>query len=165
MHTTLLRFAKALDATGNFDFIMFVGVIPRSYNYLCQTVTNWSVLTILRKLNGLKQLISKPNHILLVFNTDSKLIFNEHVGDICKKPNWKLRASAHTAHYMNLQKRKLVMNSFFNSQFDYCLLIWMLLSRYYNHKIQHLHERWLRLICNDKSSSYEVLLEHSNRNF
>ena len=33
MHTTLLRFAKALDATGNFDFIMFVGVIPRSYNY------------------------------------------------------------------------------------------------------------------------------------
>lgn len=31
---------KPLDATGNFDFIMFVGVIPRLCNYHCQTVTN-----------------------------------------------------------------------------------------------------------------------------
>ena len=51
------------------------------------------------------------------------------------------------------------MNVFFNSQFNYCSLIWMLHSRQNNNKIKHLHERCLRLIHNDKLSSYEELLE------
>ena len=51
------------------------------------------------------------------------------------------------------------MNAFFNAQFNYCPLIWMLHSRQNNNKIKHLHERCLRLIHNDKLSSYEELLE------
>ena len=37
--------------------------------------------------------------------------------------------------------------------------MWMLHSRQNNNKIKHLHERCLRLIHNDKLSSYEELLE------
>ena len=59
---------------------------------------------------------------------------------------------------MNLQKKKL-MNAFFNAQFNYCPLIWMLHSRQNNNEIKHLHERCLRLTHNDKLSSYEELLE------
>ena len=59
---------------------------------------------------------------------------------------------------MPLKKKKLLMNSFFNAQFNYCPLIWMLHSRSNNNKIKHLHERCLRLIYNDKQSSYEELL-------
>ena len=51
------------------------------------------------------------------------------------------------------------MNAFFNAQFNYCLLIWMLHSCQNSSKIEHLHERYLRLIHNDKLSSYEELLE------
>ena len=47
------------------------------------------------------------------------------------------------------------MNSFFNAQFNYCPLIWMLHSRCNNSSIRHLHERCLRLAYNDKRSSYE----------
>ena len=50
------------------------------------------------------------------------------------------------------------MNSFFNAQFNYCPLIWMSQSRSNNNKIKHLHDRCLRLIYNDKQSSYEELL-------
>ena len=50
------------------------------------------------------------------------------------------------------------MNSFFNAQFNYCPLIWMLHSHSNSNKIKHLHERCLRLICNDKRLSYEELL-------
>ena len=50
------------------------------------------------------------------------------------------------------------MNSFFNAQFNYCSLIWVLHNRSNNNKIKHLHERCLRLIYNDKQSSYEELL-------
>ena len=50
------------------------------------------------------------------------------------------------------------MNSFFYAQFKYCPLIWMLNSGSKNNKIKHLHESCLRLIYNDKHSSYEELL-------
>ena len=60
---------------------------------------------------------------------------------------------------MNPKERKVLMNAFFNVQFNYCPLIWMLHSRQNNNKIKHLHERCLRLIHNDKLSSYEELLE------
>ena len=39
---------------------------------------------------------------------------------------------------------------------------WMLHSRKNNNKIKHLHEQCLRLIYNDKKSSYENLLEKDN---
>ena len=71
--------------------------------------------------------------------------------------NWELVARA--TSYMNIEKRKLLMNSFFNAQFNYCPLIWMLHSRCNNNKIKHLHERCLRLTYCDKTSSYEELLE------
>ena len=51
------------------------------------------------------------------------------------------------------------MNAFFNSQFNYCPLVWMFHSRCNNNKINRLHERCLRIIYNDKQSSFEELLE------
>ena len=50
------------------------------------------------------------------------------------------------------------MNSFFTAQFGYCPLVWMFCSRTINNKINKLHERCLRLIYNDKSSTYQELL-------
>ena len=54
------------------------------------------------------------------------------------------------------------MNSFFNAQFNYCRLIWMVHSRKNKNKNKHLHERCLRVIYSDKKSSYENLLEKDN---
>ena len=50
------------------------------------------------------------------------------------------------------------MNSFFNAQFNYCPVVWMLHSCRNNNFMRNLHERCLRLIYNDKNSSYEELL-------
>ena len=52
-----------------------------------------------------------------------------------------------------------MMNPFFNSQFSYCPLIRMFHSRFMNNKINRVHERCMRLIYGDKTSSFEVLLE------
>ena len=60
---------------------------------------------------------------------------------------------------MSLSKKKILMNSFFNSQFSYCPLIWMFHSRIMNNKINRLHERCMRLIYGDKTSSFEELLD------
>ena len=42
---------------------------------------------------------------LLGVKIDSKLSFNEHIGDLRKKANRKLRALARTTPYITLQKR------------------------------------------------------------
>ena len=44
------------------------------------------------------------------------------------------------------------------SQFGYCPLVWMCCNRSCNNRINHLHERALRFIYNDKASSFEDLL-------
>ena len=94
---------------------------------------------------------------LLGIKIDSKLRFDDHIQDLYNKANRKLRALARATPYMNLQKRKVLMNAFFSAQFNYYLLIWMLNSRQNNNEIEHLHERYLRLIHNDKLSSYQEL--------
>ena len=89
---------------------------------------------------------------------DNKLTFDEHISGLCKKAANKLRALARVTSYMSLPKKKLLLNSFFNAQFNYCPLVWMLHSRSNNNKIKHLHERCLRIVYQDKQSSYENLL-------
>ena len=59
---------------------------------------------------------------------------------------------------MNISKRRIVMNAFFQSQLSYCPLVWMCHSRANNGKINRLQERCLRIIYYNKQSSFETLL-------
>ena len=95
---------------------------------------------------------------MLGVKIDYKLNFDEHEKILCSKTNNKLRALERATPYMNVEKKKILMNSFFNAQFNYCPLIWILQSRRNNNIIRNLHERCLRLIYNDENSSYEELL-------
>ena len=51
------------------------------------------------------------------------------------------------------------MKSFFESQFGHSPLLWMFCSRGVNKKINHLHERALRIIYKDNVSTFEELIE------
>ena len=99
---------------------------------------------------------------LLGVTFDNKLKFEKHINKICQKANRKLNALARITPYMKLAKRRILMNAFFDSQFNYCPLIWMFHSRNLNNKINRLNERCLRVIYNDKTSSFEQLLENDN---
>ena len=63
----------------------------------------------------------------------------------------KLNALTRVAQYMNTEKMRLIINSFF-SQFIYCLITCMFHNRSLNHKVTRLHERCLRVIYNDGHS-------------
>ena len=63
---------------------------------------------------------------------------------------------------MNFKKKQSATNAFFSSQFNYCPLIWMCHNRTHSNKINRLHERCLRIICNDKRSFFEDLIEKYN---
>ena len=98
---------------------------------------------------------------LLGVKVDYKLNFSEHLDGIIKKASRKVSALSRIFPFMNLTKRRLLMNSFFSSQFSYCPLIWMCHSRTVNHKINKLHERCLRIIYSDKKPSFKELLENA----
>ena len=81
---------------------------------------------------------------------------------ICGKARAKISALGRVAPFMNIEKRKMIMNAFFNSQFSYCPLTWMFHNRLINNKINRLHERCLRIVYNDNQSTFEELLEKDN---
>ena len=90
---------------------------------------------------------------------DAKLNFNEHLNNIISKVSRKVNALSRAVPCMRVSKRKILLNSFFNSQFSYCPLIWMFYSRIMNNEINWLRERCMWLIYKDKTSSFEELLE------
>ena len=99
---------------------------------------------------------------LLGVKINVNLNFNDHISDLCKKASRKVSALARVTPLMGLSKRKLLMNVFFTSQFSYRPLIWMCHGRSNNRKINMLHERCLRIIYNDKQSSFTELLNKDN---
>ena len=71
---------------------------------------------------------SKSEKVLGV-KFDHKLSFDDHISELCKKASRKTVAS-----YMNISKRRILMNGFFQSQFSYFPLVGMCHSRANNGK-------------------------------
>lgn len=82
---------------------------------------------------------------------DRKLIFVDRIFDICKRAGRKISAVA----YMSIVKKRILMNTFFTSQFSYCHLVWMCHSLSNNKKIDRLHEICLQINYNDKQSPFK----------
>ena len=59
---------------------------------------------------------------MLEVKIDYKLNFDEHVKTLCSKANNKLRVLVTATPHTNVEKKKILMNSFFNAQFNYYFL-------------------------------------------
>ena len=92
----------------------------------------------------------------------SRLTFDFHVSNMCKKADRKINTLVRITPFTNTNKRCILMNSFFRSQFNYCTSIWIRHSRTNNRKTNRLHERCLRIIYNDQQSSFIKLLEQDD---
>ena len=53
---------------------------------------------------------------------DDQLIFNFYFQKLCKNAYRKLHALVRVKSYMDLSKKRIFMNAFFGSQFNYCPL-------------------------------------------
>ena len=96
---------------------------------------------------------------LLGVTIDSKLRFDDHLSEICRKAENKLSALTRIFKFLNFDKRRQLVKAFFESQFKYCSFVWMFCSRTTNNKINSLHKSALRLIYEDYDATFEELLE------
>ena len=71
----------------------------------------------------------------------------------------KLSALTRLARIIPFEKKKILMNSFIQSQFSYCPLLLMFCSKELNNKINSIHCRTLRMVYLDYTSSFAELLE------
>ena len=99
---------------------------------------------------------------LLGVLVDYKLDFNEHVSKLCDKVSSKLHALSRISSFMRIDRLKLLMKAFIESNFGYCPLIWMFHNRTLNNRINRLHERALRIVYKNSNSSFAELLALDN---
>ena len=96
---------------------------------------------------------------LLGLTIDKELKFNNHVHQISKKAGAKVTALARLINVVSMEQKKTLMNAFIESQFSHCPLVWMFCaSRKLNNRINRIHERGLRIVYKDFTSSFEDLL-------
>ena len=104
-------------------------------------------------------LTSRVEEKLLGIILDSELRFEKHITDICNKASQRINVLSRITSYMSLNKRRLLMKTFVESQFNYCPLIWMFHSRCLNNKINNVHENALRIDYSDYKSTFQELLD------
>ena len=63
-----------------------------------------------------QKICNNPCEKLLGVRFESKLTFDAHINDICKKADLKLNALTRIALYMDLNKKRLLLNALFMSQ-------------------------------------------------
>ena len=97
---------------------------------------------------------SSVSEKLLGITLNSELKFDKHINKICNTVNKKLNALHPTGSHMSLDKQKMLLRAFIESQFSYCPLIWMFHSRTLNNKINRLHEKALRIVYGDSKSKF-----------
>ena len=125
----------------------FVIIEPISNRYITEKIT----------ISG-KPLDEVKNSKLLGISLDNNINMGAHIKSVCKQAGRKLNALARISHYLGEHKRKLLMNAFITSQFNYCPIVWMFCQRKSNKLINRIHERALRIAHNDYNSDFESLL-------
>ena len=103
--------------------------------------------------------IKSENHVkVLGVTIDNKLDFSEHTALMCRKAARQLNALSRISRFLNVSSRRIIYQSFIASNFTYCPVVWHFCGKVNNSKIEKIHERALRIIHCDYSSSYEELL-------
>ena len=106
---------------------------------------------------------SVPSVELLGIHLDDKLNFNLHVSNICRSAANQLNALIQLKNYLSFNAKRVLINSYIISNFNYCPLVWMFSAAKSLNKIESLQKRALRFLCNYYSISYEGLLEKAGK--
>ena len=98
---------------------------------------------------------------LLGITFHKNLSFRKHIEDLRKRANQILQALARSSTYIDPLKPEILINSFIQSQFNYCPLLWMFHDRVLNSKLNLIQERALRLVCTGSETECENLMKRT----
>ena len=111
-----------------------------------------------KKRNSVKLIINtteveeSKKVVLLGITINNLLTFKKHIDNLCRTANYKLHALRRIRKYLSLEKAKLLCNAFMNSQFNYASLVWMFYRKQQYLKIQNIHYKALKVVCNSNKN-------------
>ena len=116
------------------------------------------------KINIYGEIINSEETVkLLGVTLDYRLGFDPHISNICKKAATQLNVLQRLKSFIGFKEKKVLVQSSIFSNFEYCPLVWYFSSSKSLQNIEKLHERALRFLYNDHTSSYNDLLSKSDR--
>ena len=98
---------------------------------------------------------------LLGIEIDDKLNFNHPINNICKSASNQLSTLIRLKHLLGFEDKKVLVNTFVMSNFNYFSLVSNCFSAQSLTKIENLQKRASRFLLNDYYSTYEDLLQKS----
>ena len=96
----------------------------------------------------------------LGFNIDHNSKFSHYILKQCKKAGRELSALTRICKFVSVERRRVLMKSFIESQFPYCFLAWMCCDKTSGNRINH--KRAFGTVYNDNVSTFKKLLEKDN---
>ena len=93
---------------------------------------------------------------------NSNFTIEQHINILCRKSSQKLHVLFILTQYLSPNKKRTLFKMLVTSQFNYCPLISMCQSRTLSNRINNIHLRALRIVYQDKQSSFEELLQKDN---
>ena len=135
------------------------GMEPHPEKFQFMVMSNNVIDTHTLELDDTTRLRSQSDVVLLGIKIDDKLTFAKHVSAFCTKASKQLNAFTRISKFLSNASKKLVLNSFINSNVQCSPLVWHFCGHINNNKIEKIRERSLRILHQDYDSSYEALLE------
>ena len=100
---------------------------------------------------------------ILGVEIDKDLKFNLHIDEICGQTSKQINALKRIRHYLTKESKMTIYNSYINSNFNYCSVVWMFLNKSNSDKLERTNKRALRFSTNKDSSSYETICEEEKQ--
>jgi hypothetical protein len=100
---------------------------------------------------------------LLGVTFDIHLTFDMHVDNICRKASRALNVLKRFSSVLSTKSKMKIFQSFINSNFTYCPIVWHFCSKKQTRNIEKIQERSLRFVYKDFNSEYNELLQKANR--
>ena len=96
---------------------------------------------------------------ILGVQIDKRLSFDEHVSSICNRVSQQINALRRISKCLTLENRLSIYNAFLTSNFSYCNIVWHFCSNRNMYRLEKVHKQALRVVLNDYTTSYRVLLD------
>ena len=96
---------------------------------------------------------------LLGVNLDNKLKFSKHISNICGRVHNQIQVIKRFRHILSDSTKARLYKAFIMPHFQYCSTVWHFCGVRNSDKLELLNKHVLRIILNDKASTYVMLLE------
>ena len=101
-------------------------------------------------------------NLKLFLEIDNKSNVESHIKTLWSKTPQKVGALQRNSNLSDTQKKYLLFDTITKSHFSNCPLVWVFRSKRLNFSLKYVHERAVRVVYDDHSSSYSELVIAQN---